>query len=212
MGAERLMPVDLTAQTFGRLRVVERLPRVQGQKATWRCACACGQATDVRVDHLLSGHTTSCGCAMLARARDRRPWSRRNLRGQRIGHLFVLRVGPNVPAAGLPAGATTWIARCDCGREVQVKTSDLTRRSRPLTDCGCRHLKPAAPATNGTATAAPLPAPAPEPIVVPERTTTSQQALDRFHDAQSPLGRTRRVTWPVEDDDAPVIHDFDPYA
>jgi len=33
----------------------------------------------------------------------------------------------------------------------------------------------------------------------PEFATTAQQAINRFHDAHSPLGRVRRVSWSVDD-------------
>lgn len=47
---------------FGRL-VVKRAEKRAGK---WRllCACDCGQAAEVRVDHVRSGSTTSCGCAL----------------------------------------------------------------------------------------------------------------------------------------------------
>jgi hypothetical protein len=52
------------------------------------------------------------------------------------------------------------------------------------------------------------------PSEIPERITTAQQALDRFHDEHSPLGRVRRVCWPVDDSDDGVGRatiDKDPY-
>ena len=53
--------VDLTGQTFDRLVV---LHRGKGNKAgaTWKCACTCGQVTEVSSGKLRSGHTKSCGC------------------------------------------------------------------------------------------------------------------------------------------------------
>jgi hypothetical protein len=52
----------------------------------------------------------------------------------------------------------------------------------------------------------------PVPPVLPDRTTTAQQALDRFHDER--MGKVRRVSWPVDEDDQAggVLHDFDPFA
>jgi DNA-binding CsgD family transcriptional regulator len=44
-----------------------------------------------------------------------------------------------------------------------------------------------------------------------ERITTAQEALDRFHDEHSPLGRVRRVCWPVEPDQSTTL-DWDPFA
>ena len=46
--------------TFGRLTVLK--DRAQGEK-TVSCVCLCGTEKLVKVYHLLSGHTVSCGCA-----------------------------------------------------------------------------------------------------------------------------------------------------
>jgi hypothetical protein len=63
-----------------------------------------------------------------------------------------------------------------------------------------------------------LPTVAPEasaaalPVDPPEKTTSSAEWLRRVHDALSPLGRVRRVAWPLEDEEPAVLHDFDPFT
>jgi hypothetical protein len=49
---------------------------------------------------------------------------------------------------------------------------------------------------------------------VPERITTAQQALDRFHDEASPLGQVRRIYVPVSEDEETggVLIDWDPFV
>lgn len=50
---------------FGKLTVLAELPRVKsGRKIrrVFRCVCDCGTERIVRLDHLRSGHTGSCGC------------------------------------------------------------------------------------------------------------------------------------------------------
>ena len=54
---------DLTGRKFGRLTVVERSGTAKNRKAVWLCECDCGNTTEVQSDKLLSGETTSCGCA-----------------------------------------------------------------------------------------------------------------------------------------------------
>ena len=58
---------DLTGQRFGRLEVVGLAPpevRSPGARSRcWVCRCDCGNLTTVPSDSLLSGNTTSCGCA-----------------------------------------------------------------------------------------------------------------------------------------------------
>lgn len=63
------MPKDLTGQRFGRLTVVGRLPS-KNKKTRWLCVCDCGQKTEAKTDHLLSGHTKSCGCLRYERLKE----------------------------------------------------------------------------------------------------------------------------------------------
>ena len=53
--------IDLTNQTFGKLKVVEPAPSKNG-KTYWKCQCECGNYTFVDTSHLNDGHTKSCGC------------------------------------------------------------------------------------------------------------------------------------------------------
>lgn len=58
---------DLTGKVFGVWTVVERAPnRVTSSGNTftvWKCVCNCGTKRDVVANSLLSGRSTSCGCA-----------------------------------------------------------------------------------------------------------------------------------------------------
>lgn len=56
---------DLIGQRFGRLTVT-RYVRYSStaNSSIWRCRCDCGKETDVSGRNLMTGHTTSCGCAM----------------------------------------------------------------------------------------------------------------------------------------------------
>jgi hypothetical protein len=122
-----------------------------------------------------------------------RSCGRRHLAGARIGHLRVVARAANAPSRSLAKGLTAWVCECTCGRRIVVTTAAL-QSHHPTKHCGCLALKPTAPAA----------------AVVPDRATSAQQALDRVHDEQAPLGRVRRVAWPVEDD-RPVLVDFDPF-
>lgn len=48
---------NLTNQKFGKLTVLENLPRSKK-----RCICDCGNICEVDTNHLITGHTQSCGC------------------------------------------------------------------------------------------------------------------------------------------------------
>lgn len=57
--------IDLTNQTFGRLKVIERAPRPKFNAchdAFWLCRCKCGTETVVRGSSLRNKLTRSCGC------------------------------------------------------------------------------------------------------------------------------------------------------
>ena len=56
---------NLTGKTFGQLTVIERVyPDNLSKKHTyWKCKCRCGNETTVTSNHLMTGHTRSCGCS-----------------------------------------------------------------------------------------------------------------------------------------------------
>lgn len=49
--------IDLTGKKYGRLSVIS-----YAGNSKWKCLCECGNTTDVRVQHLISNGTKSCGC------------------------------------------------------------------------------------------------------------------------------------------------------
>lgn len=59
---------NILNQKFGMLIVIERLPDIIVNYSKvhsipiWRCKCDCGNIRDVRVDYLIRGSATSCGC------------------------------------------------------------------------------------------------------------------------------------------------------
>lgn len=54
---------NLNGKQFGRLTVVAYWGVRADRHAWWRCKCSCGKQCCVRSGSLLSGCTTSCGCA-----------------------------------------------------------------------------------------------------------------------------------------------------
>lgn len=229
--------LDLRGRVFGRLTALAPAGNARG-RTTWTCRCACGKTKVFRTSHLVSGRSTSCGCAFTAMLKARRPTHRLNLTGQVFGDLEVLGRAKNIPclSKSFPNGMAAHVCRCrPCRRVVIVKTADLTRRKNPTRHCGCRWLKPAvtlvSPPPTISAPVRPVAAPtrplspgngngqAAEQLEVVwngQRASTpgaAQRALDRFHDEHSPLGKVRRVAWPVEEDDEAggVLFDFWPF-
>lgn len=58
---------DLTGQKFGKwtalYRVADHITKSGYKFTAWRCRCDCGVEKDVTANSLLSGASTSCGCA-----------------------------------------------------------------------------------------------------------------------------------------------------
>lgn len=53
---------DLVGKKFGRLTVVGYSHTNKHGKAMWVCLCECGTTIVTSGNHLVSGHTSSCGC------------------------------------------------------------------------------------------------------------------------------------------------------
>jgi hypothetical protein len=64
-----------------------------------------------------------------------------DLSGERFGRLVALRV------AGRPDGVSSWLCRCECGAEVEVKLGNL--RSGNTRSCGCLRAEPPPNKTHG---------------------------------------------------------------
>jgi len=62
--------LDLAGKRFGRLAGIEDVGKTKKGERIWRCRCDCGEETEVRTDHLKSGHTRSCGCLKVEVATD----------------------------------------------------------------------------------------------------------------------------------------------
>ena len=111
--------LDLTGQRFGMLTAL----RPAENTNAWVCRCDCSRETVVLTNNLRrkgTGGTKSCGC---------RHYPRLDLTGWRFGALIVLRRAENI------GNKTAWICRCDCGKEVVLRTNAL--RTGHTISCGC---------------------------------------------------------------------------
>ena len=94
---------DLRGGKFGRLTPLypqkERIKRF----IVWHCVCDCGNECDVIGSHLTTGHTKSCGCLQLEKAKEVGSSKFKDLTGQKFGRLTVLKrvedyIYPNNPS------------------------------------------------------------------------------------------------------------------
>lgn len=54
--------IDLTGQKFGRLTILEEVGKYKNGDRIVKCLCDCGNEVTVRLPHIKSGATVSCGC------------------------------------------------------------------------------------------------------------------------------------------------------
>lgn len=123
---------DLSGAVFGRLTVLERDIEKQKQmnsnRTYWKCKCECGNIVSIVRNHLISGHTTSCGCKKYKqRAVD--------LTGQKFNYLTVKKRSDKTNQYG----KVYWICECECGKLTEVETSEL--KSGHTKSCGCKKGK-----------------------------------------------------------------------
>ena len=65
-----------------------------------------------------------------------------NLIGTKIGLLTIIKKGNGkIIGKKNPKLRSTYVCRCDCGKEVEILTSNLRRKNPNSTSCGCKFLE-----------------------------------------------------------------------
>lgn len=120
---------DLVGQKFGKLTVInyfENKKQPNGSsKVQYLCKCDCGNECVVQSNHLVSGHTTSCGCFQKETISDMRL---KDISGKRFGKLVA---EERVIINGKPK----WLCMCDCGSKTFVDIKNLNNGH--TSSCGC---------------------------------------------------------------------------
>ncbi len=119
-------PKDLSGQKFGSLTAIEDTNKKNGGHRIWKCKCDCGKETEVIGKNLINGNSSSCG---YCRPDSRKP---KDLMGQKFGTLTVIDKAENIDSK------TAWLCRCECGKEVAIRTNSLTRKEHNVKSCGCK--------------------------------------------------------------------------
>lgn len=87
------------------------------------CQCDCGNKALVESSRLRSGKAKSCGCLSKKALEKGRGLNFKDLTGQRIGRLTVIkRIEDKIVGS---REAVQWFCKCDCGRETKVLASNL---------------------------------------------------------------------------------------
>lgn len=131
--------IDETGNTYGYLTVIKALDECDADhRRLFLCRCKCGREVKVPGKRLRGGHTRSCGCLQVEKARitiqkiDSEVG--KDLTGQRFGKLTVIREANKLIK---PNGSKRrrWLCRCDCGNEILVQHTYLT--TGETKSCGC---------------------------------------------------------------------------
>jgi hypothetical protein len=112
--------LDFTGKKLGKLTVIEDTgKRSEHGKIIWRCKCDCGNEVLRRGSTLSEGDKLSCGCVT----------AYADFRNRRFGKLLVIREGDKIRAS------RAWVCKCDCGKEITVKSGSL--KIGHTKSCGC---------------------------------------------------------------------------
>lgn len=118
---------NLTGHKFGKLTVLEYAGTVAGYQKTWKCRCECGTVKIIRQQHLVSGHTTTCGCGKLQLD---------DYTGRRFGHLVVLKRVDDYVTPTKKKHYVRYLCKCDCGAEKEIL--GIALRDGTTVSCGCK--------------------------------------------------------------------------
>lgn len=131
--------IDLTGQTFGYWKVLERGPSTQTGRAQWLCECTlCGKTVKlVQGTHLRAGRSTSCGCTKMEKMRQA---SIKQEAGKTYGFLYVEREATPEEYPRKDRGIY-WNCTCTrCGRRNVIIFGDYLRNGDTIS-CGCIQSK-----------------------------------------------------------------------
>lgn len=122
--------IDLTGQVIGRLEVIKEV-EPKGYQRRYLCKCKCGNEKIVRMGHLRSKKTQSCGCYNKERVSETISL---DLTGQSFGKLTVIERSNKKNNDRF----TVWKCKCECGEIKDIRGISLTSGSS--TSCGCSHV------------------------------------------------------------------------
>ena len=114
---------SLVGKKFGKLIPIHRTDDyIQNRGWLYECLCECGNIKKIRERDFLYGATVTCEC-----------WKHEydDLTGKRFGKLTVL----NIVEGKRDFGSIVWLCKCDCGGNVEVRSSSLKDGS--IKSCGC---------------------------------------------------------------------------
>lgn len=109
---------DKKGMRFGKLIVLETIPKYRNNQTYYRCVCDCGNEITVKSSALLTGNTQSCGCV-----------HNPDLTGKIFDRLTVVKEESHI------GHQRVWLCKCTCGNMI-TSTTYLLQSGR-VKSCGC---------------------------------------------------------------------------
>lgn len=140
-------PKNIRGQRFGHLIALYPTRKRKNTSVVWRCQCDCGNLVDVKLNHLMTGHTSTCpDCGAKIRTEKHRKYDvpkrqpsasrAKDIKGQRFGFL----VAKSLTEKRIN-GFAVWRCQCDCGKTLLVPYTTLTRKTARPKSCGCVRVR-----------------------------------------------------------------------
>jgi hypothetical protein len=112
----------LEGKRFGKLLVIKEVEERVGGSVKWECACDCGKKVFPNTSRLLKSGVISCGQC-----------TKNDLVNKKFGRLTVIKFLNKIKGTD-----KVWLCKCDCGNDVEVKSSLL--KSGGVRSCGCLRI------------------------------------------------------------------------
>lgn len=127
-----MKPTIKINEKYGFLTVIKQVEKPTGIKSEgrfWECLCDCGNKTikPTRYFNMPYKYGISCGCKNVNPVN--------NLTGLTFYHLKVIKRD----ASRNTGKDAYWICQCDCGKEISVRSGELTSKTQK--SCGCYRKK-----------------------------------------------------------------------
>jgi hypothetical protein len=124
--------IDATGHRYGRLTAISDTGVRRHNSSIWLWLCDCGNTTEVPLNAVRQGNTTSCGCYRLQQLNKA---CANDLTGQTFGRLTAIKPIRNSLKTNGAKGSLVWQFRCTCGNLHQAEGRLV--KSGHIQSCGC---------------------------------------------------------------------------
>lgn len=122
------MNEELIGKKYGHLTILDIYVKQDGKKkrSFAKCKCDCGNIKEIRLGHIKSEASKSCGCLQKEKAAQQYI----DLSNQHFGYLTAIK------KVGSSKNGAQWLCKCECGNEKIVSSRLLLKGE--VKSCGCQ--------------------------------------------------------------------------